>query len=277
MSINAAQQIPENMLKYDSSKMEMNFPKEELLENIRTNIQRFLPQVKAYPKRKDSKIILVGGGPSLEGTFDELKAQVEDGVKLIAVNNTHDWLLDRGLTPSAMIMVDARPSNVRFVQRPISTCKYLIASQCDPSVFDSLSGHNTWIWHAKNDEGEKEILDNYYMGQWLPIIGGSTVILRSIWILRMLGFTEIDIYGFDSCMKEDQHHAYDQPENDASPVMKVTCAGKEFYASAWMLSQADDFMHFVKKLGEHFQLNVHGDGLISHIIHEGAGYERIEN
>lgn len=275
MSTNT-QIIPEDMTKYDGSKMELNFPPEEVLKNIETNIKRFLPQVKAYPKNDVPRVILVGGGPSLEDTFDELEAQVANGAKLIAVNNTHDWLLDKGLKPSAMVMIDARPHNIRFVQRPISTCKYLIASQCDPSVFDSLSGHNVWIWHAKNDEGEKEILDNYYMGQWLPIIGGSTVILRSIWLFRMLGFHNIDVYGFDSCLFGDRHHSYDQPENDASPVVKVTCAGKEFYSSAWMLSQADDFMHFVKKLGEHFQLNVHGDGLISHIIQEGAGYEEIE-
>ena len=63
MSTNVAKQLPETMVKYDSTKMEMNFPKEQLLENIKTNVQRFLPQVKAYPKRKDSKIILVAGGP----------------------------------------------------------------------------------------------------------------------------------------------------------------------------------------------------------------------
>ena len=276
MSTNLAEKLPIDVKQYDGSKMEMNMDIETIMNNVQTNIERFLPQVKSYPINKQ-KIVLVAGGPSLKSTFEDLQKQIKNGAKVVAVNNTHNWLLDRGIKPSAMVMVDARSTNVRFVQRPIASCKYMIASQCDPSVFDALEGFNTWVWHAKNGDGEEIVLDNYYMGYYLPIVGGSTVILRAIWLFRMLGFVSMDVYGFDSCLLDGKHHAYAQPENDNSEVQKVICAGKEFYASPWMLSQADDFMHFIKKLGEHFELNVHGNGLISHIIHEGAGYERVES
>lgn len=263
--------VPEGMERYNSKEMGMNIPNDDLLNNIRQNIQRFLPQVKShYPN--PTPIAIVCGGPSLLDTQDELRDLVEDGYKLVAVNGTHDWLLDSGFRPSAMVMVDAREANVRFVQRPIPTCKYLIASQCHPSVFDALEGQKVCIWHAKNDLGEKEILDNYYLGNYNWVVGGSTVTLRAIWVMRILGFSKFDLFGFDSCIMNDKHHAYSQPENDASEIRKAYCAGREFRVSAWMLSQADDFMHFVKHLGDSFELNVHGDGLIAHIVRKGAEY-----
>jgi hypothetical protein len=37
-----------------------------------------------------------------------------------------------------------------------------------------------------------------------------------------------------------------------------------------MLKQAEDFMDMVHHQGEMFNLNVHGDGLIAHIMQTGA-------
>lgn len=258
--------------RYDNKAMGLNITDEEILANIKVNIRRHLPQLKTYNENTEQKIAIVGGGPSLEDTFHELLDFYTSGGKLVALNNTHDWLLNYGMKPSMHVLVDAREHNVRFVQNPIPTCKYFVASQCHPSVFDALEGYDVWIWHAKNNIGENVILDDYYIGNYYPIIGGSTVMLRAIWMMRLLGFKEMEIYGFDSCMRGDKHHIYEQKENDGSEVRLVVCADKEFYAAAWMLSQADDFMHFVKNMGKYFSLNIHGDGLISHIVKKGAEY-----
>jgi hypothetical protein len=40
-------------------------------------------------------------------------------------------------------------------------------------------------------------------------------VLRAFPLLRMLGYTQFHVFGFDSCVQEDgTHHAYPQPEND---------------------------------------------------------------
>ena len=262
---------PEGMARLDMSNMGMNTDSEVLLKNIDINIRRQLPQCQAY-EMQDTPIAIVAGGPSLRDTRDELKAQYDAGVKLVAVNGTHDWLIANDMLPSVMVMVDGRESNHRFVQHPVETCKYLIASQCAPEVFDALDGQDVYIWHAANDMGENAVLNDYYLGNYPLVVGGSTVTLRAIWLMRMLGFRRMDVYGFDSCYVGDAHHAYPQPENDGSEVRKVWCAGKEFQCAAWQVSQAEDFMQFAGKLGDHFELNVHGDGLIAHIIKRGAEF-----
>jgi len=256
-------------LKRIELKMGMNYSEEKILDNIKINIRRHLPQAKTYELNKQH-IAIVGGGPSLVDTLPELRKQVKNGTMLVALNNTHDWLIDNGLKPSVHIMVDSRPHNVRFVQNPIPTCKYLMASQCDPQVFEALKGFNTHIFHVVNEIGEKEILDKYYFNKYYFVVGGSTVMLRGIWLMRMLGFTKMDLYGFDSCYMEGKHHAYEQVENDACEVRELDCMGKKFMCAAWMVSQYDDFFHFIKNLGDKFELNVHGDGLIAYAMNEGA-------
>lgn len=249
--------------------MGMNAGRGYILENIQRNITRQLPQVFEHPVN-DQRIAIIGGGPSLEYTIDELRACVDDGVKLVALNGTHDWLVEHGFRPSAMIMVDSRPENVRFVQNPVDGCKYFIASQCHPSVFDALEGHEVYIWHANNNIGEESILEDYYLGNFRFIIGGSTVLLRGIWLMRTLGFMKMDVFGFDSCYMDGKHHAYEQPENDGCEVQELTCMGRKFQCAAWQASQFDDFQHFIQIVGDKFELNVHGDGLIAHMMREGA-------
>jgi type II secretory pathway pseudopilin PulG len=82
--------------------------------------------------------MIVGGGPSLAENMDKIKELRASGVKLVAINNAYQYCLDNGVTPSAFVMVDGRDFNKRFVENVVDDCKYFIASQCDPSVFEEL-------------------------------------------------------------------------------------------------------------------------------------------
>ena len=106
--------------------------------------------------------------------------------------------------------------------------------------------------------------------QFFPVPGGSTVVLRAIPLLRMLGFARIHLFGFDSCVSASQHHAYEQPENDSEVTMPVTCGGCTFMCTPWMISQASEFRDLVAFMGDEVELAVHGDGLIAQMIKHGA-------
>jgi hypothetical protein len=45
-------------------------------------------------------------------------------------------------------MVDALELNARFADKVIADCKYFIASQCHPTVFEKLPKDRTYIWHT---------------------------------------------------------------------------------------------------------------------------------
>jgi hypothetical protein len=80
------------------------------------------------------------------------------------------------------------------------------------------------------------------------------------------------LFGFDSCVEPDAHHAYAQAENDAEPTFPVVCGGRTFQCTAWMISQSQEFCDLVGFLGDEVELAVYGDGLIAHIVKTGASF-----
>ena len=253
----------------------INTSKDLILEHVKTNVRRQLPQLKVYQPSSE-EIILALGGPSLRENIEDLKAQVKAGLKVVSVNGTHDYLISHGIKPSVHIMIDARPTNSRFVQNAIDGCRYFISSQCHPSVFDTLRDKQVYIFHADSHEEVTEFLKSYYFERFHIVEGGSTVGSRSLMLLRMLGFSRMHVYGFDSCLIGDKHHAYEQKENDGDQTIKIVTKPneREFVCAAWMAKQAQEFQDIVQHRGDLFELNVIGDGLIAHIIKTGS---RLEN
>lgn len=271
----------------------VNTPDHIIREQVARNIRRQLPQVRKYSPNAQ-RVALVGGGPSLLETFDELRAQVFAGDKIIAVNGSYRWLIERNIKPSMMVMLDARESNVRFLEPNVPGCKYFLASQCHPDAFGlcEREGRDVTIFHCIGDAEEESMLREYYDGRFVVVqcgtTGGTTVMLRSIVLLATLGFYRMDIYGMDSCWLENAHHAYDQPENNQDKRLTITTIprmrdgqqldhlAKTFECDPWHLRQAEEFQTLIANLGAHFALNVHGRGLLAHILQTGASLPDVD-
>lgn len=254
-----------------------------LLANIKHSITLGFPQLRPEPLQAD-RILLVGSGPSLDDTEDELVDLYYAGAKIFTVNGGYEWCLARHLRPSAQLVVDARPVMGRFLNPPVPRCRYLIASQCDPSTWQTVvddERENVWIWHAIDAEGSaKSTLDNYYFGHWHGVGGGTTVAMRGLALLRTLGYTRFDVFGVDSCWRGESHHAVHQPENsrDQRFVFNAYPTGhkeraRQFIVSPWMLKQLEDFLQLIRIAGDQFLLNIHGDGLLAFALEQAADLE----
>jgi len=242
----------------------VNEDKDKIRDNIEKNIKLGLPQVQPYETQWNKAVGLVLGGPTLKETFPDLLEKRKNGMPVITVNGSHRYCMTNGLIPSAMIMLDSREFNNRFVYPLVEDCKYFISSQCHPSVFENLKDNKVWIWHCAGDDNF-DLLKEVYGAEYYPIMGGATIALRAVHLLRMLGFHKFEMYGFDSCII-GEHHAYEQSENDGEEVLDVVVSGREFLCTAAHYHQAKEFVDMISKTGEHYDLAVHGDGLISHII-----------
>ena len=258
----------------------LNIEEEKARSNVQHNISQNWKQVEPHDTNSIECMIL-GGGSSLAEFEDEIKAQRAAGVKLITMNGTYNWALEHGLIPSAQVVIDARPHNARFTKPVVDDCRYLIGSQCDPAVLEGLPEERTYLWHT-GAEKYKEMLDLAYDGRWWWVPGGSTVLLRTIPLMRMLGYRKFHLYGCDSCMMGDKHHAYAQAENDKevylSTVLNVKDVPTErtFKTTVWQVSQAHEFISLIKFLGEEIDLQVHGDGLLAYILRTGAEFSTEE-
>lgn len=260
----------------------VNVDDDGLRANVAHSIRLGFPQVRPQPIQAD-RVLLVGGGPSLEATERELVELYHAGAKIFALNGAVEWCLARNLRPSAQIIVDARPHNARFLATPIPRCRYLIASQCHPDTWAAANDgrDNVWIWHAADpDESFAQLLEAYYFGRWHGIAGGTTVAMRGLCLLRLLGYYRFDLFGIDSCWLGETHHAYAQPENGSDQRVPFQAwptgsphRARSFLVSNWHLKQLEDFLQLLRVAGEHFLLNIHGDGLLAFALREAAEIE----
>lgn len=255
----------------------VNTPDDVLLAQVAASIRRGHPQV--WPVRPNrERVCLVGGGPSLASTVDELRDLVFAGAKLVTVNGAYQWCVARNLQPKAQIVLDARASNARFVDPDVPSCRYYLCSQCAPATWDAVEGRShVAIWHDESTAAIKAELDQYYRKRWHAIPGGTTVGTRAIGLLATLGFLRFDLFGFDSCWIDGAHHAYEQPENaqdrrirlDVHPTGRPDLT-RAFEVAPWHLKQLEDLLLMIRTNGERFVLNVHGEGLLAYVLRAGA-------
>lgn len=257
--------------------MTLNSKVEERRDNVVSASARDLPWLTGLPPH-NREALLVAGGPSLKcgAAFRDIRKRQKAGAAVFTVNNTHDFLAKRAIRSDGYVMLDALDKNVAFVQKPQTGCTYYIASQCAPAVFDALAGQNVVVWHADDaTQDTVELLRPYADAKPIGIVGGgSTVGLRAMYLLHILGYRKIRLYGFDSCYADDgTHHAYEQKWNDGQPALRVTAGGRDFYGAPWMVKQAQEFRDvWWTLIRSGAWVEVFGDGLISwlakHLIME---------
>lgn len=238
-----------------------------VFEHVKSCLARGLQEVKPHV-RQDVPIMLIGGGPSLAEYEEEITRKRREGQPMITLNGTYNWAVERGLKPSAQIICDARPFNARFVTPHVDTCKYLLASQCHPDVFDAApKDERTFVWHAAMNGPIYDLIDGIKGkgAEWYPIPGGSTVMLRAFCLLRMLGLWMFEVYGFDSCLQEQWVIAHPSGElylrDDGTPLDFDTAEAAEAATralfgdlTAWRPKLK--FMHHAYKQDENDQKTV---------------------
>lgn len=241
-----------------------NTPHDTMVDNILTNAKRGLPNLYGLPPN-GGHVAIVGGGASVANHLAELKYfHFDKGHEIIAINGMGKYLTDKGMPPHTLLMLDARPSNVRFLNGvdPGKT-ELMLAAMMDPSVFDEAirRGFRVVVWHTGID------------GDQFPEIERPFTVVRSqansagllaILVAGVEGFKHIHLFGFDSCYLRGEGHPYPQPENDGEQLFELSVGGQVYEAPLWMHFQAARFPGVVEQLHQQFDANVyvHGPGLI---------------
>lgn len=244
--------------------MRCNVDDERIYANVRHAASLGLPLIKKTEPHSNVAVI-VGGGPSLAETLDELRLRYRAGYHIYALNGAAHYLVKNGIVPHGLIMLDARPFNRKFVEGLPRGIHYLIASQCDPSVFEALRGERVTIWHP-NLEGKSGV----QLTEETVLIGSGTVVgIRSLKVLSAIGYRAFHLFGYDSSYRGDEGHAYEQAENAGEVLEYVTLNGVDYFGAPWMIRQADDFQMVAAELAESgHSIAVHGDGLLPAVAKE---------
>ena len=230
-----------------------------LLGNVQRSVKRSLPWFD-FDESRQGSVCLVGGGPSLVDTIDQLKVRHQNGAKVWAMNGSYDHLIGQGIIPHVMVMLDARPENVRFVQNPQQSTTFYITSQCNDAVFDALEGYKVVLVHA-NTPGVYELLE-HEKARPVHLMGGFTTVgILSLILAKLQGFKRIFLFGMDSSYRDGKHHAYKQESNNAERVIDAMINDVTYKCAPWMAQQVTDFQNVVAGFDD-VTIEVCGDGLL---------------
>lgn len=255
---------------------QLNVPPEVAEAQVASALRLGYPQVWRQ-REHGERVVLVGSGPSLADTEDELIQLVHEGAVLVTVNGGYHWCRERRLLPRAQIVLDARASTARFLTPHVPRCKYYLASQCHADAWAAVADYeDVAIYHATgdNDAPIERLLDAHYgADHWQTVVGAGTVATRAIGVLRTLGFLRFDLFGIDCCWLHGQHHAIDQPENAHEKMYRLAIRpgdgreAREFLCAPWHVAQLDDFLTLLMHpVGWQFKLHAHGAGLLAYAI-----------
>lgn len=241
-----------------------NTEREVYMANVRCNCLRDLPWLD-FAEAHDRQVSIVGGAPSLQHALRELAYRQSLGQEIWALNGSFAYLHTHNITPTAHVIIDARPENRAFLE-PSETVQYYLASQCHPSLFDALSGCPVTVLHLLTD-GVREFLTDFATDKPTHLLGGGTTVgMKALLLAHEIGFRKIHLYGMDSSYSDTTHHAYDQPQNNGERLVDAVCMDRKFKCAPWMVTQATDFIALAEYLiRDDTLITVNGEGLLPHV------------
>ena len=233
-----------------------------MLANIRHALTLGLPEMGCSLVRHNGDFLICASGPSIEGQLRAIKRFKKDGATICAVNDTHDWLLSRGVVPDILLLLDPTEQLAGRVKSPHPDVVYLVASQCHPAVFERLTGGSVVLWHALALMGEEKIL-----GERMRVGGGTTVGLRALNVGYLLGFHKFHLFGMDSCLNGERLRITGEGVKNGN-VMEILCGGRTFHANPAMAGQANDLGQAIAMFDGAIRVKAYGDGLLQHVLAE---------
>lgn len=235
-----------------------NTPDEEIERNIRINSAKPLRWLKSHPAH-EGVAVLVGGGPSIENDLEKIRFRAKNGT-VFAMNGASKWLKDHKIEVDYQCIIDAKEETSQLIDYDAKN--HLIGSQVDPKTMDSIK--DPIVWHLEIGEVERFFPDEKVKkGGYVLLGGGAAVGNSALCAAYALGFREMHIFGYDSCHKDGESHAYPQDMNRFIPTTQVKWGDKEFTCSVAMKAQAEKFQMTASQLKEMgCKLHVHGEGLL---------------
>lgn len=183
-------------------------------------------------------VAVAGGGPSIVDRLDELR---EWPGEIWAINDTCEWLLDRG--------IEATLFTVDPVHRKTRAKKALLASWCHPDLFDST---DSLMFSLSEHDPE-------------GVPGGTTSAGRAPAMAVRLGYLGVHFFGCDSSFEGSDHVDRDEGRKEQ---LIVRANGRDYRTYPDLLMQAEclsDLIRlspdvFVNKSGGLLEAMVKDDG-----------------
>jgi len=264
-------------------------PHEQICQQVQFSQSLGLNWVQECAPHK-RQAVFVSGGPSWKDHIPEIRERYEAGDDIYCVKHSHDGLIKAGIVPYGCFLLDPRDHVKDFVENPHSEVRYICASMCHPTTIRQLMDHDAkiYLYHALVGAGEDKIA-----AHGLMVPGGSCSATRGLVVLRLMGYRNMALYGYDSCFYDvdlDEKaeearqlseitvkafaangftwEAYDNmvqsvagAREAAKKFIKIELEGHEFVTTAELVAASQDFQQISAQMPD-VTFEVHGKGMV---------------
>jgi hypothetical protein len=254
----------------------------QIAQNIAYALNTGAPEFTEIVPAHDRTVSICGSAPSLKQTYKHLTGDIW------ACNDAGWFLIERGIIPRYVMVWDPQPLVVDCLRVTHPDVTYLVASMCDPSVFDHLKarGCKFIIWHPWMGNALPmiewligfETKSRLLIGEGLSIsgippetvVGTSAAVTRSAQFAPLMGYRDIHLHGIDSSCESGVVHfddlAVDHDQLRVAVgvgVKDVPGSKRPYLTTPQMRRQIKEFVPLVNSLREKgCKITVHGSGAI---------------
>ena len=246
-------------------------PESVRADNVKRNIQRPVQRYMNLPylmRQRADPIALVGGGPSVAKYLDKIR----EFKAVMACGSAHDYLVTNGITPTYALATDPAEETINYYQHRSEKTMYLLASQCNPNMYEWLEDHAVVMWHFRGQIDDETVFQGEPQISWGCMVG-----VNAVQMALLLGYQHQHYFGYDCCVGA-RSHAYDLPEwenkeiNEARTIATITSETGEqsqFCTTTALITQAAQILEVYKSEdGMYLKGYVYGNGMFANIIRQ---------
>jgi len=167
-----------------------------------------IPDIYELSGKSSGDVIILGGGPSVDGQVQQIKELQTKGYPLLVIARMYPWCFEHDIWPDYVVSLDCSEEQEKSFTYLRPGVKYLLASVTRPSLIQMLAGEQCYIFDSKeNDKMRAFRAQNGYEVATVINAGGS-VTISSLSVGMNLGFTDFHVFGLDLMVSDkNQTHA----------------------------------------------------------------------
>lgn len=177
-----------------------------LQEHIAAALASGFPLVERRPLRL-TQLAVVGGGPSLKGQLEELRAW---NGEIWAINQTATYLTAHGI-PCTLFAIDPGED---LAQWTTGIPRAYLASICHPALYAKLRGRDVRIFHT----------EHYAPAEWI-VGGGCSAATRAPFLALHMGYASVTFFGCEGSFETTSHVYRDENTAQERPKQLLIRAG----------------------------------------------------
>lgn len=196
-------------------------------------------------------LTIIASGPSARDGHWDTRGDT------MALNSALSLMLARDFPPTFWAACDPQELVVDFLKETPLGITYFVASKCHPAVLERLRSRDTRLFHVGDSPGPM-----------VPVRYGSSITLTALHLARLLGYTDIDVYGWDCCIIDGSHHAQDGSWAKPTITMNIRAAPEKPILSSFITTvewagEVEQALGHIKELRDWgVNVHVHGPGML---------------